>query len=152
MEPLLHLFRYNWAVRRRWFDWLEARPAELVTRPFAGGLHSFAANFTHIIGAENRWVQRMRGQPATADDFAPYQSLAAVRRLEAERRPAVEAFLAALRPADLEHAFDFHGKTITWQTALLHAATHEVHHVGQLYVWAREAGEAPPACGLYEID
>ena len=152
LEPFLRLFRYNWTMRARWFDWLQARPTELVTRQFAGGLHSFANNLTHIIGAETRWVERMRGQPATRDDFGPYQSLEAVRRLDAERRPAVRAFLAGLRPEDLPRRCEFHGRTLSWQTVLLHAATHEVHHIGQLYVWAREAGVEPPSSALFEID
>lgn len=152
MEAIRRLYRYNWTMRDAWFAWLAERPEDLLTREFVGGRRGFAANLVHVVGAETRWMQRMQGQTATEDDFESCRTLQALRALDADRRAVTHAFLAGLKPADLDRAFTFKGRTVTWQAALLQAATHEIHHAGQLFVWAREAGHAPPDSSLFALD
>lgn len=39
-------------------------------------------------------------------------------------------------------------KKISHEKVMMQIATHEVHHIGQMSVWAREIGRTPVNCDL----
>lgn len=86
-------FRYNWMVREQWYVWCEDVPLEELLRPRMGGVGNILQTLFHIIDVEWSWLQLLQDKPDDAEDFANYQNLEAVRRLDRKLRPDVEALL-----------------------------------------------------------
>ncbi|MBN8191263.1 hypothetical protein JI667_03795 [Bacillus sp. NTK074B] len=63
-------------------------------------------------------------------------------------RQQSEQFLSLWTPAYDKKEFNMSTKSgrtysLTFKKVLQHVVTHEIHHIGQLSVWAREIGKKP---------
>ncbi|WP_379134800.1 DinB family protein [Paenibacillus sp. sgz500958] len=147
------MFRYNWIVREQWYEWCENVSEEELLKTRTGGVGSILKTLFHIADVEWSWIQSIQGLPDFQEDFAQYRSLAQVRALDARFRPEVEQFVLSWNEG-LEHRiFEDHrpdGSIVTdaWGEVLRHVIAHEIHHIGQLSVWARELGLQPVSANL----
>jgi uncharacterized damage-inducible protein DinB len=135
---LLHpgpLFRYNWQVRQEWFSRLADVPEEELTKPRVGGYGSILRTLCHIVLVEQGWIREMLGIPEVADEEDAFPTLADVVRLSGECRGDVERFVD-----------DWDAGT----GAKIFETVHEIHHAGQLSVWAREIGIKPPSANVIQ--
>lgn len=139
------LFRYNWQVRDDWFSWCESLPEEELLKQRVGGVGSVLKTLFHIVDVEQAWIlQGLQSKPEFHYRYEDFQSLAAIRSLSDSCRPRVWDFVKAWS-YDLENnKLD----NFTYGEVIRHVIVHEIHHVGQLSVWAREMGQKPVTANL----
>ncbi|MBD0381436.1 DinB family protein [Paenibacillus sedimenti] len=142
------MFRYNWVVREDWYRWCEEVPEEELLRTRNGGVNGILNTLFHIVDVEWSWIRSIQGKSDFQEGFDRYRSLDKVRKLEAEFRPEVEAFVNGWDESLENRLFndlrpDGRMVTYTWGEVTRHVIAHEIHHVGQLSIWAREVGKKP---------
>ncbi|MBA4493891.1 DinB family protein [Paenactinomyces guangxiensis] len=150
---MLTLFRYNWQVREEWFDLCGQLPEDELLRERMGGVGSMLRTLFHIVDVEYSWIRTLQGKPDFDGKFEDYQTLTQVRNLSVTFHGEVDSFLKVwsdemenniltvpMRDGQL-HKFT-HGEV------LRHVVAHEIHHIGQLSVWARELGLQPVSANV----
>lgn len=145
------LFAYNWQVREEWFAWAEALPELELARPRTGGQKSISANLFHVVEVEEYWLSVLQGTPLERAEFAG-ENLPEIRKFSELVKPQTQAFLLRLTPEqktqNVSRLRNGTLETYTIAEVLAHMAAHEIHHMGQLSVWSRELGLAPPSANL----
>ncbi|MFC4098654.1 DinB family protein [Paenibacillus xanthanilyticus] len=138
------LFRYNWIVRDEWFELLRQLPEEELTKTRAGGVGSFLRTMTHIVDVEDSWLRGLRGLPDVPFDEERYPTLADAKAFSDACRPGVEDFVNAWT----EERENERLEPFTFGEVMRHVIAHEIHHIGQLSIWARELGLQPPSANF----
>lgn len=152
-DDMKTLFRYNWMVREDWYRWCEKVNEEELLRNRTGGVGSILHTLFHIVDVEWSWIRLLKGQPDFQEDFGSYKSLERVRKLDADFRKEVEEFVNNYNNS-MENRLlydtlpDGSVVTYTWGEVLRHVIAHDIHHIGQLSIWAREIGEKPVSANL----
>ncbi|MDN4525882.1 DinB family protein [Fictibacillus fluitans] len=138
------LFHYNWQVREDWYMWCEDVPLEELLKERTGGVGGILHTLFHIADVEWSWIRAMQGKPDFQESFEGYRSLEKVRRLDAGFKPEVQAFVNAWNDS-MEHQLmeEIGDERFTRGEIMRHMIAHEIHHIGQLSVWAREIGKEP---------
>ena len=142
------LFEYNWMVRKEWYDWCRKLPEEELLRPRTGGMGSILKTFWHIIDVEWSWLQLLQGKPDDQEDFQRFRNLDQVMELDRVYHREVAAFLDQWEPEMESRMLEMGSsagmaETATWGEVMRHVIVHEIHHIGQLSVWARELEMQP---------
>ncbi|WP_144510720.1 DinB family protein [Bacillus sp. FJAT-22090] len=150
-------FRYNWLVREEWFRWCEEVDEQNLLLERTGGVGGILQTLFHIIDVEWSWIRVLQGKPDFQEAFQEYQSLQKVRELNDKFRQEVEQFVYAWDENMDNRLFqdtmpDGRIVTDTWGEIMRHAIAHEIHHIGQLSVWAREIGKKPVSANLIGRD
>ena len=149
------LFDYHTWAMTRVFDALAALPVEQYTRDLKASFGSIHGTLAHMVGAEQLWLARWKGQaPATmlkGDDVGSLAELRAIwERVEAE----VREYVAGLTDAKLSSSVVVKptggGKEYvhTLQQTIQHTVDHASYHRGQVIALLRQLGAKPPATGL----
>lgn len=146
-------FRYNWIVREQWYEWCQDVPEEELLKTRTGGVGGILKTLFHIADVEYSWIQFMLGGPDFEDPFEKYGSLEQVRALDRRLRADVEPFVTAWDPSMETRPLhnvrpDGTSEVHAWGEIMRHVIAHEIHHIGQLSVWAREIGRAPVSANL----
>lgn len=139
------LFGYNWHVRDEWFSWCESIPEDELFKARVGGVGTILRTLFHIVDVEQAWIlQGLQQKPEFHYRYEDYQSLNEIRGLSNACRPQIREFVANWS-TDLENnkLDDF-----TYGEVMRHVIAHEIHHIGQLSVWAREIGRQPVTANL----
>jgi uncharacterized damage-inducible protein DinB len=141
-------FRYNWMVREEWYKWCEKISEEELLRKRNGGVGGILQTLFHIVDVEWSWVRLLQGKPDFQEMFEDHKSLSLVRQLDANFRLEVEDFVNAWNDTLESRLFydtlpDGRVETDTWGEVIRHIIAHEIHHIGQLSIWAREVGKKP---------
>lgn len=146
-------FEYNWMVREEWYRWCEGLSEEELLKMRTGGMGSILHTLFHIVDVEWSWIRVIQGKDDFQEDFTEYSSLQKVRELDARFHKEVAEFVHSW-DASMENRL-FHdtlpdGKvdTDTWGEIIRHVIAHEIHHIGQLSIWAREIGIKPVSANL----
>jgi uncharacterized damage-inducible protein DinB len=146
-------FKYNWLVREEWFSWCEDVPLEELLRTRTGGIGGILHTLFHIIDVEWSWIRVLQGKPDFQESFDGYRSLEQVRKLDSVFRAEVEEFVHSWDES-MENRLlqdpqsDGSVATDAWGEVIRHVIAHEIHHIGQLSIWAREAGKKPVSANL----
>jgi uncharacterized damage-inducible protein DinB len=140
-------------VREEWYRWCEDVPLEELLRVRTGGVGGILHTLFHIVDVEWSWIRVMQGRPDFQENFDHYRSLEQVRKLDAEFRPEVEEFVHAWDVSMENRPFhdtrpDGSVTTDAWGEIVRHIIAHEIHHIGQLSVWAREVGKKPVSANV----
>ncbi|MBP1989026.1 DinB family protein [Paenibacillus eucommiae] len=138
---MLQLFQYNWQVRNEWFDWCNSLSVEHLLQNRKGGVGSFLQTLFHIVDVESSYIREMKGEPDLAPNYHDYMSLEQVRKLSDLYHEEVAEFIG-----NWSSEMDQEIVTISWLNdsklscgeILRHILTHEIHHIGQLSIWAKE--------------
>jgi uncharacterized damage-inducible protein DinB len=148
-------FRYNWIIREQWYQWSEdLTPAELLQRR-TGGVGSILLTLFHIADVEWSWIRLLQGKTDFQESFENYNTLEQVRQLDALFRLEVEEFVNSwdedweTRPLQ-DTLADGSVKVHAWGGVMRHVIAHQIHHMGQLSVWARELGRKPVSANLID--
>ncbi|MBJ8052253.1 DinB family protein [Bacillus cereus] len=147
---MLILFRYNWQVREDWFKLCEQLTEEELLRKRVGGVGSILETLFHIVDVEYSWVSALQGKEDRAPQFKDYQSIQKVKALSDLYRRELENFLQVWS-GDLECKklkASWTDKTYTYGEVLRHVIAHEIHHIGQISIWARELNLQPVSANL----
>lgn len=148
------LFQYNWQVRNDWFSWCEAVPAGELLKNRVGGVGGILETLFHIIAVEYSWICDLTGTPDLEDKFEEHASLDKVVALSRSLHPLVHDFIAGWdnskenQVLTLPHPRTGELNIFRHGEVLRHIIAHEIHHMGQLSVWAREIGRAPVTANL----
>lgn len=146
-------FHYNWMVREEWYQWCEGISEEELLKKRTGGVGSILQTLFHIADVEWSWIRLLKGEDDFQESFDEYRSLSKVRELDAQFRTEVEEFVAnwdtSMEHKQL-HFTEKDGTVVTdrWGEVMRHIIAHEIHHIGQLSVWARELGKEPVSANL----
>jgi len=126
----------------------DVSPEELL-KIRTGGVGGILHTLFHIIDVEWSWIRIMQGKPDFQESFDEYQSLEKVKELDMLFKRDVEEFVAAWENELLQETKqDGSIETLTWGEIMRHVIAHEIHHVGQMSVWAREIGKQPVSANL----
>lgn len=142
------MFRYNWIVREQWYEWCEEVAYEELLRHRTGGVGSILQTIFHIVDVEWSWIRCLQGKTDFQESFDNYNTLEKVRMLDKKFRPEVEEFVNLWNVSLEKRPFydpqpDGTVAVDTWGEVIRHVIAHQIHHVGQLSVWAREIDKKP---------
>jgi uncharacterized damage-inducible protein DinB len=139
------LFEYNWKVREEWLDLCGDLPFAELIKTRVGGTGSFLTTFLHIIDVEYSWIRSLQGEPDVQFSFENYRSITQVNILSQQLHSEVVEYLENWSSAMENKAvkISWSDETYTHGEVLRHLIAHEIHHIGQLSVWARELGIKP---------
>ncbi|EJQ70906.1 hypothetical protein IIC_03065 [Bacillus cereus VD021] len=144
------LFYYNWQVRDDWFKWCEQLTEEELLRKRVGGVGSILETLFHIVDVEYSWISALQEKEDNEPQFKDYQSIKKVKALSDSYRRELEEFLQ-IWSGDLEYKIlkaSWTDKIYTYGEVLRHVIVHEIHHIGQLSIWARELNLQPVSANL----
>jgi uncharacterized damage-inducible protein DinB len=148
---MLTLFRYNWQVRDEWFDWCTEVATEELVRQRTGGACSILRTLWHVVDAEYSYVRLLQGRPDIEMEYNQYDALPEIQalsnQLSIEVRPFIESLSSEMEAMSVQVPW-WNGETFTCGEILRHVIAHEIHHVGQLSVWARELDRKPVSANL----
>ncbi|MGD6834481.1 DinB family protein [Sutcliffiella halmapala] len=142
---MLKFFQYNWQVRDEWFEWCKQLSNEELLKNRKGGVGSILHTFFHIIDVEYSWICGIQGKEDLVVPFEEYQTLDKVMELSEEYRQEILIFQESYSESSSDERIQVAWNKDTYSKAeiLLHVIAHEIHHIGQLSVWAREMGFKP---------
>jgi uncharacterized damage-inducible protein DinB len=142
---LIKLFHYNWMVRDEWFELCKQVPNEELLRNRIGGAGCILYTLFHISDGEYSWIRGIQGKPDIQVQYENYKTLEQVKELSDSWMQEIKAFLDAW-----SNDFENEIVTVPWTEGrytkgeiLRHVIAHEIHHMGQLSIWAREIGIQP---------
>ena len=150
---MLDMFLYNWQIREDWFDFCKNISEENLTKKRVGGFGSFLHNLFHVIDCEQIWINQLKGTQVLVKDFNSISNLEEVIEISNTTKSQTLNYLQSYN-SDIEKRVlevkSKNGKTyhFPYEKVLQHIITHEVHHIGQLSVWAREIGKKPISSDL----
>ncbi|QOR68167.1 DinB family protein [Cytobacillus suaedae] len=144
------LFEYNWQVRKDWIDWCRKQALEDLLRKRHGGMGSFLHTLIHIIDVEYSWIRALQGGADFELNFSEYETLDKMIELSSSLHIEVKHYLDRWNES-MENEMVY----VSWSDVpyrkgeiLRHIIAHEIHHIGQLSVWARELGQKPVTANL----
>ncbi len=146
-------FNYNWMVREDWYRWCAELSEEELLQNRTGGVGSILHTLFHIVDVEWSWIRILQGKTDFQESFDGYKSLNQVRKLDAEFHLEVANFVNNWDDT-MENKLiydtlpDGTVETLTWGEIMRHTLAHEIHHVGQLSIWARDLGKKPVSANL----
>ncbi len=98
----------------------------------------------HIIDNEVDWIICLQGKTSLPYDFTVFDTLDKVIHLSRMYRPEIEDFALNWTPETENKVFAGvrNGKLyrFSYGEVVRHVIAHEIHHIGQLSVWARKLG------------
>ncbi|MCJ8010910.1 DinB family protein [Paenibacillus sp. KQZ6P-2] len=135
-------FEYNWQVRDEWFEVCRRLPLKELIEERTGGVGSILKTLFHIVDVEFSWIRAIEGMEDWEPLFEDYEDLDAVKELSDMCRKQLEEILSNA-DADKEYSVvhvSWHSEPLVYGEVLRHVIAHEIHHIGQLSVWAKELG------------
>lgn len=110
-----------------------------------GGVGSILYTLFHIIDVEYSWLRGIQGKEDVVLNFDDYKSLTKVKTLSSTlRHEIVEILKFHLdEKQDRMVTVPWDEDEYTKNEILHHIIAHEIHHIGQLSVWAREKELTP---------
>ncbi|MCM3490154.1 DinB family protein [Alkalihalophilus marmarensis] len=133
-------FEYNWQVRDDWLEWCEQISTEELLKPRTGGPGSILYTLFHVIEVEYSWIKAMQGKEDEVIPFEQYDTLEQLKKLSNDCRAEIMKFIEkGLFGNKNESVYvSWENQSYTKDEILHHVIAHEIHHIGQLSVWARE--------------
>jgi len=153
------LWDYHHWANRRLFDVTAALGEETAGRALGPqfSLPTLRATFAHVYGADRFWLERFKGQPASAAgptyglDIATLDEL---RRRWDELVSEQRRFLAGLGEADLGRVYEVtgpDGRVVPrpFGMMLLHVPNHATHHRSEIATMLTIVSGSPPETGIH---
>lgn len=136
------LFLYNWEVRDEWFRALSELSTEELIKDRNAGVGSIIKTFIHIIDVEYSWIRALLRRPDISHILEEFSDLATIKTLSDQYREEILEFLNQWTVTmELEEVKpDWMIERFKKGEVLRHLIAHEIHHIGQLSIWAKELG------------
>jgi uncharacterized damage-inducible protein DinB len=143
------LFEYNWEVRDEWLEWCRKVPDAELKKERTGGVGSILKTLFHMIDVEISWIYAILEKEEFQPEYDEYQELEKIcdfsRQYREEMRDAIDQIL---QDANSPVYINWWNQTFLKGEILRHIIAHDIHHAGQLSVWAREIGVEPVSATL----
>lgn len=151
---MIKFFEYNWQVRDEWFNWCNQLTTEDLLKDRIGGVGSILNTLFHIIDVEYSWIRAIEGKDDMVIQFNDYNTLEKVKSLSDTFRNDIVKFIQTNsdEPIDKLVSVPWDEDNYTRSEILHHIVSHEIHHVGQLSVWARELELSPVSANFIGRD
>ena len=151
LELLLKDFTtYNLWANRLMVDWLQKKPAELMTREVPSSFPSLHLTMLHIWGAEKVWIERLNSDapgPFLTQSFVgtTEEVFKGLLSVSEQFRDLVAGQDAAYFTGNSSYVH-INGNSYTQNRAqmILHCMQHSTYHRGQLVTMARNLGLSDP--------
>lgn len=135
------LFEYNWTVREKWFEWCKELSEEELLKKRIGGYKGILQTLFHIVDVEQRWMRGLFKEEPITFNFLDYNTLDAMVGFSKKTKEYSLSFLenyTLTQENERLHGVNKQGEKVSFAyiEVLLHVTVHEVHHIGQLSVWA----------------
>ncbi|KOO46656.1 DinB family protein [Priestia koreensis] len=146
---MLKFFDYNWQVRDEWFDWCKQLDEEELFKKRSGGVGSILYTLFHIVDVEYSWIRGIGQKEDVLLEFESHRSIQQIKHFSDRCREEITEFL-----------LNWDGNkekmvTVPWddtpymvEDIIQHVIAHEIHHTGQLSVWARELHLEPVSANV----
>lgn len=150
---MLSLFLYNWQVREDWLNWCQTISEEEFHKERIGGMKSIRETLIHIVDCELLWLNSLVEKPIIFENRTAINALSEICTYSDFVKSHTESFIEQL-PSQYENNIievkrrDGTILHFTQKKILAHMMTHEIHHIGQLSIWARELGLKPISSDL----
>lgn len=150
---MLSLFLYNWQVREDWLNWCQTIPQEEFHKERIGGMKSIRETFIHIVDCELLWLNSIVEKTIIFDNRNTINNLCDLKVYADFVKSHTKCFIQQL-PLEYENKIievtrrDGTILHFTQKKILSHMITHEIHHIGQLSIWARELQLKPISSDL----
>ncbi|MFF0829136.1 DinB family protein [Brevibacillus sp. NPDC003359] len=143
-------FQYNWQVRDEWMEWCKQLSPDELLRERTGGAGTILYTLFHITDVEYSWLRGVQGKPDIQVSYEDYKSLEKVKELSdawrVELRDFIEHWSDEMENEPVKVAWD--DEVYTKGELLRHVIAHEIHHMGQLSIWARDLGITPVSANV----
>lgn len=141
---MIKFFKYNWQVRDEWFSWCNQLSMKELLKDRTGGVGNILYTLFHIIDVEYSWLRAIQGKEDMVFNFENYKTLEKVKLLSDNLRLEIVELLEEIS-IDTKRVISVHWdeEKYSIDEVLHHIITHEIHHIGQLFVWARELNLSP---------
>lgn len=142
---MISLIQYNWEVRDEYIKNFEAVPNEELVKDRKAGIGTILRTFLHIIDVEYSWIRAIFNKPDIPLDFDKYKDLQSISILSNQLREEIKGYLNhwTYEEADEKIYPSWMQESYSKEEILKHLIVHEVHHIGQISIWARELGVTP---------
>ena len=149
---MISFFRYNWQVRDEWFEWSNHLTPEELVKKRVGGVGGILMNFLHVVDVEFSWIRAIEGKEDIEPDFSDYDTLEKVKSLSDANKNEIERFFETYSSLSDDEvvAPAWSEEKYTKQEIIHHIIAHEIHHMGQLSVWAKEMGLKPVSANFID--
>ncbi|MCH7322760.1 DinB family protein [Solibacillus sp. MA9] len=150
---MLSLFQYNWQVREDWLNWCQSISEEEFHKDRIGGMKSIKETLIHIIDCELLWLNSMVEKTIFCETRNSINQLKDIRAYSAFVKSHTKYFIEQLTSENENRIIEVKRRDgtilhFTQKKILAHMITHEVHHIGQLSIWARELQLKPISSDL----
>ena len=150
---MVDLFQYNWDVREDWFMWCDTLSEEEFHKERLGGMKSFRETLVHIVDCELLWLNTILGERIKYDSRETIYHLEEIKRYSTFVQTQTKAFLANIQCGDDKRIIEVTRRDgsllhFSQKKIVAHMIAHEIHHIGQLSVWAREISLKPVSSDL----
>lgn len=150
---MLSLFHYNWQVREDWISWSQAIPEEELHKERIGGMKSIRETLIHIVDCELLWLNSMIEKVIVYENRNMIKNLCDIKAYSEFVKSQTKFFIEQLH-SDYESPIievkRRDGTIVHFNQSkiIAHMITHEIHHIGQLSIWARELQLKPISSDL----
>ncbi|MEQ2528386.1 DinB family protein [Bacillaceae bacterium CLA-AA-H227] len=151
------LFEYNWTIREKWLEWCKGISEEELLKERIGGYKGILHTLFHIVDVEQRWMRGLSKEVPVKYNFRDYNTLDDVINFSKTTKEYSLNFIENSNGNlgnERFHSVNKQGEKVSFAyiEVLLHITVHEVHHIGQLSVWAREIGKEPISANLIGLN
>lgn len=152
MSCIEMLFEHNFVVREPILDSVRQLSEEDFIRNHGVGWGSVRDILVHLINTEKYWISILNDDEMEFMDSSDYPDVDSIAKAWKNVEKETRAYLMTLDDSHLHHV-----KGVRWpdatisftvRKALLHLATHEVHHRGLIVGLIRKMGHSPPVVDM----
>jgi uncharacterized damage-inducible protein DinB len=152
MSCIEMLFEHNFAVREPILDSVRLISEEDFTRNHGVGWGSVRDILVHLVNTERYWISVLKDEEMEWLDSNDYPDPDTIAQTWMDVEKKTREYLMTLETDHLHHV-----KRVRWpdatvsftvKKALVHLATHEVHHRGLIVGLIRKMGHAPPVVDM----
>ena len=146
------LFEHNFKVRKPILDSVKHLSSEDFTRNHGVGWGSVRDILVHLVNTEKYWISVLKDEEMKWLDFNEYPDPESIAKIWVDVEKETREYMMALETGHLHHV-----KQVRWpdatvsftvKKALVHLATHEVHHRGLIVGLIRKMGHTPPVVDM----
>ena len=121
-------------------NWCHQLTTEELLKERIGGVGSILYTLFHIIDVEYSWLRGIQGKEDMVFKFDDYKKIEKIKTLSNTLRDEIIEFLKLILDEKQDRLVKvlWDENEYTKDEILHHIIAHEMHHIGQLSVWARE--------------
>ncbi|WP_337100082.1 DinB family protein [Paenibacillus sp. YIM B09110] len=142
---MISLILYNWEVRDEYMKVFETVSYEELVKERNAGLGTIWKTLLHITDVEYSWIRAIFNKPDVPLNFDSYPDLQSLSLLSSQLREEIKEYLKLWTDEEAADKINpsWMQESYSKEEILKHVVVHEVHHIGQLSIWARELGIVP---------